>query len=473
MLQASQPGTILGYELLETIGEGAHAKVKLAIDPVSRQALAVKLVRKHRGPNGATALAQLQKEIKIHASVRNENIIAMVNAAEDDAYVYIVLEYAAAGELFDRIEPDVGVDEVVAHMYLQQLLAGLEYLHGRGIAHRDLKPENILLDQDGNLKISDFGLATVFAHKGQRRVLTTPCGTPPYVAPEIHRLNYQGDQVDIWAVGIILYVLLAGNTPWGEPTKHDDSFMFFCRHYTEGLRYMPWDGFPGDALELIMGMLSVDETKRYRMEDIKNNAWSSQPNPLLTDGKSNDPAQLAERLISNLGPAAEDMVDPMALTSYSQPSDLRADAYANGSDAADGARAGLVSFSQPMTVMDRYGATQGATQGTQIERGGFMDLFPSVRLTRFFSDAGLDAISEGLQGALEGLLVPHKMTPVSKRITFTTVDRRKCPMHGEIHVQPVSGGMHLIAFKKSKGDPIEFKRFYRAVLAAVQHLVVK
>ena len=112
----------------------------------------------------------------------------------------------------------MGIDEECAHLYFTQLLASVGYLHNLGICHRDLKPENMLLDDHGNLKLSDFGLATVFRHKGKTRILTTPCGTPPYVAPEIHACHYEGPKVDLWSSGIILYVLLAGNTPWGEPT---------------------------------------------------------------------------------------------------------------------------------------------------------------------------------------------------------------------------------------------------------------
>ncbi|KAJ3141129.1 Chk1 protein kinase [Geranomyces variabilis] len=423
--------SILGLEIGDTIGEGAHGKVKVAVDPTTRKSYAVKLVRKRSGESGAASLAALHKEIKIHAAVRHENIIALLNAAEDDAYLYLVLDYAAAGELFDRIEPDVGVDEVLAHMYFQQLLAGLEYLHGRGIAHRDLKPENILLDHHGNLKISDFGLATVFKHNGKRRILTTPCGTPPYVAPEIHLMRYNGDAVDIWAVGIILYVLLAGNTPWSEPTKHDKEFVYFVHRYNRGLRYEPWDGFPPHVLALLKGILNVDEAARFKMVDLRSNPWVNR-------------------------------------VAHSQPTDMRADAYQGRNMLSDDRRA-FVSFSQPLAMAVD---ADSATQSTQHDRGAFADLFPSVRLTRFYSDASLETLCQRIEESLETLLVQYKTNPVSRKISFTTVDRRKCPMHGEVQIQPVNTSLHLVAFRKSKGDPLEFKRFYRAIIAAVADLVV-
>ncbi|KAI8590525.1 kinase-like domain-containing protein [Geranomyces variabilis] len=449
--------SILGLEIGDTIGEGAHGN----------------------GESGAASLAALHKEIKIHAAVRHENIIALLNAAEDDAYLYLVLDYAAAGELFDRIEPDVGVDEVLAHMYFQQLLAGLEYLHGRGIAHRDLKPENILLDHHGNLKISDFGLATVFKHNGKRRILTTPCGTPPYVAPEIHLMRYNGDAVDIWAVGIILYVLLAGNTPWSEPTKHDKEFVYFVHRYNRGLRYEPWDGFPPHVLALLKGILNVDEAARFKMVDLRSNPWVNRENPMLTDGRCNNPALLAERMISNMEAAPNEYSQPDEMVAHSQPTDMRADAYQGRNMLSDDRRA-FVSFSQPLAMaVDADSATQSVCvlmrvpyKQTQHDRGAFADLFPSVRLTRFYSDASLETLCQRIEESLETLLVQYKTNPVSRKISFTTVDRRKCPMHGEVQIQPVNTSLHLVAFRKSKGDPLEFKRFYRAIIAAVADLVV-
>ncbi|KAI9015190.1 kinase-like domain-containing protein [Gaertneriomyces semiglobifer] len=384
------------------------------------------------------------------------------------------MEYAAAGELFDRIEPDIGIDEEVAHMYFIQLMAGTEYLHDKGICHRDLKPENILLDHHGNMKITDFGLATVFRHHGSRRILQTACGTPPYVAPEIHKQSYHGDAVDIWAMGIVLYVMLAGNTPWAEPTNHDDEFMHFLRHYNSGLKYSPWRSFPKDVLALLKGILHFDPEFRYTMDAIKQNPWVRIPNPLLTKGKCNNPAEVAVRLMRNMEQARGENYDSAKPTdetqgiSYSQPSDMRPDVYSNGHTLFDD-RPEYASFSQPQQM-----ALDSNTQHSQCssQSGGFLDVFPSDRITRFYSDADINTICTTLGTVFANFLVPCKIHPVSRKIGFTTVDKRKCPLHGEVVIQPVGPNLRLVIFRKSKGDPLEFKRLYRAIAAEVRQLVV-
>jgi len=198
---------VSGYILKETIGEGSNGKVKLAINSENGEVIAVKIISKQN----TKARKTLEREIALHQCLHHENIIELKRAVEDKNFVYMMMEYAAGGELFDKIAADYGLEEDLAHFYYKQLVAGMEYLHSRGIAHRDLKPENLLIDANGNLKISDFGLATLFKYKGVTRRLTSACGTPPYVAPEIHCMDYEGPPVDIWSSGIILFALLAGS----------------------------------------------------------------------------------------------------------------------------------------------------------------------------------------------------------------------------------------------------------------------
>ncbi|RKO91508.1 kinase-like domain-containing protein [Blyttiomyces helicus] len=429
MLSATQSSqsaaSVCGYELFGTLGQGSQGKVKLGRNPTTGLTVAIKITQKR-----PDLLAAVAREIKIHAQLHHENIIEVLDGAEDDRCSYIVMEYASAGELFDRIGGFPSQD----------------YMHERGVSHRDLKPENILLDGSGNLKISDFGLATVFRrHDGATRVLTTPCGSPPYVAPEIHRMEYKGDAVDIWSAGIILYVLLAGNTPWAEPTPHDEEFKFFLTQYP-ALNYPPWNGFSPSVLNLLRGILNVDPESRYSIAVIASNEWFRRENPLLTDGRCNDPALLAERMMSRV---EDDMMDI----------------------ASQGQAPAFVSFSQPV---GGGRASQGSSlrANSQTTRG-FGALFPAERLTRFYTLARPNEIFQTLAAVFESFLVPYKVHSKMFKIGFTTVDKRKCPLHGEVLVQPVSEGMYIVRFSKSKGDPIEFKRLYKALMEKCGDLVVR
>jgi serine/threonine-protein kinase CHEK1 len=133
-----------------------------------------------------------------------------------------------------------------------------------------------LLDEDGNLKVSDFGLATIFKMKNKIRLLKTPCGSPPYLAPEIREMQYDGSQVDIWSCGIILFVLLVGNTAWGEPSQDDYEFMNFYEGYPTLINTLPpWNSLGSNVLQLLIGMLNIDPNSRFNMETIKSSFWFS------------------------------------------------------------------------------------------------------------------------------------------------------------------------------------------------------
>jgi serine/threonine-protein kinase Chk1 len=150
----------------------------------------------------------IQKEVLIHKTLNHENIIKYYSSFQQLDKFYIILEYASGGELFDRIEPDFGMNVELAHKYFCQLIAGVEYLHTKGIVHRDLKPENLLLNDLDIIKIADFGLATLYQYRGQERSLTSPCGTAPYVAPEVlSKSEYKAQPTDIWYLKFLFKII--------------------------------------------------------------------------------------------------------------------------------------------------------------------------------------------------------------------------------------------------------------------------
>ncbi|KNC79750.1 CAMK/CAMKL/CHK1 protein kinase [Sphaeroforma arctica JP610] len=232
---ASNHNQFEGLELFDTLGEGTYAKVKLGITS-NGDKYAVKVVNirhKNLQPSEVVPTAgtpqqifdMVKKEICIHKNMKHKHIIQFHAYKQIESKIYLLLEYAAGGELFDKIEPDCGVDEDLAHVYFKQLISSVEYLHAMGVAHRDIKPENILLDDHNNFKISDFGLSTVFRNKGKERLLQRRCGTFPYIAPEVYNeLEYKAQPADIWSCGVVLITLLAGCLPWDEPSEQCSDF---------------------------------------------------------------------------------------------------------------------------------------------------------------------------------------------------------------------------------------------------------
>lgn len=169
--------------------------------------------------------AQIKKEISIMKMVRHTHVVGMKEVLASRTKIFIVLELIQGGELFDKIVNEGRFDESKARFYFRQLVEGVQYCHGLGICHRDLKPENLLLDENGNLKISDFGLSALYVGDpdadgaSRTELLHTTCGTPNYVAPEVLAdQGYDGKKADVWSCGVILYVLLAGFLPFDEST---------------------------------------------------------------------------------------------------------------------------------------------------------------------------------------------------------------------------------------------------------------
>lgn len=207
------PRVTAKYDIKALIGRGSFSRVVRVENRLTRQPYAIKMIDRVQGKE------VFESELKVLRRVKHQYIIQLVEVFETKDKVYMVMELATGGELFDRIIAKGSFTERDATRVLQMVLEGVEYLHGLGIAHRDLKPENLLYyhpGHDSKIMITDFGLSATI--KGDNMMRTT-CGTPEYIAPEILARKPYTCQVDMWAVGVITYILLSGTMPFDDENR--------------------------------------------------------------------------------------------------------------------------------------------------------------------------------------------------------------------------------------------------------------
>jgi serine/threonine-protein kinase Chk1 len=300
----------------QTLGEGAFGDVKLLVNRRTKAEVALKLVDMKEHPDAGDVVA---KEIQIHKMLIHDNIIRFYGSRREGHTEYLFLEYASGGELFDRIEPDVGMDPLIAQSYFQQLICGVDYLHSLGIAHRDLKPENILLDGKGTLKISDFGFATVFRTRGVERLLEKRCGTLPYVAPEVLHKQYKAVPADIWSCGVILVALLAGELPWDRPCIDCPEYKTWKDEQKMAQHQMPWKKLELAALNFVKRILCSQPSKRLTIEQMQNHPWLTKRPSSAGGIRMSGVTPMNKKMTS--GTALNSSVDDSLtrLFSYSQP----------------------------------------------------------------------------------------------------------------------------------------------------------
>lgn len=444
------------------------------------------------------------------------------------------MELADGGDLFDKIESDVGVGEDIAHVYFTQLVKGIAYMHSKGVAHRDIKPENILLSDTGDLKLADFGLAALFEYEGKRRLCTSSCGSPPYTAPEVATCDtktvkragggYSGDLVDIWSCGVVLFVLLAGNTPWDEPKDTSYEFHEYVTSNGRPEGDELWDRLPPNTLSLLRGMMRVDASDRFSLETVSKHPWFTRPNPYLNNaGAIQNPVAMATQMFESMKIDFEQ--DPLAPSqsqsqrqsqrstatdlmvvdsqeeqsnhqklSSTQPDPLsdditfdwerpsRSATTVNGVGDSSRPRANTMttknfSYTDDSLLADEPSMSQFSQRPTvpitrtQFARQ-FHDILPSQPMTRFFSPWPTNSLWPLLQRAFHQLSIPVPETPHAEAnrswIKIKTLDARGCQMRGDIVVEPavagVQAGMLEVMMVKIKGDPVEWRRLFKKVV---------
>ncbi|XP_030121073.2 serine/threonine-protein kinase DCLK3 [Taeniopygia guttata] len=265
------------YEIGRTIGDGNFAVVKECRHCDSNQIYAMKIVDKSKLKEKED---MMESEILIIRSLSHPNIVSLIEVYETEAEIYLILEYVPGGDLFDAIIESVKFTEHDAAVMITDLCEALVYIHSKNIVHRDLKPENLLVqhnaDKSTTLKLADFGLA-----KQVTKPIFTVCGTPTYVAPEILAEKGYGLEVDMWAAGVILYILLCGFPPFRSQDRDQEELFQIIQlgHYEFLSPY--WDNISAAAKDLITRLLIVDPLKRYTARQVLQHPW------IRTAGKTN------------------------------------------------------------------------------------------------------------------------------------------------------------------------------------------
>ncbi|XP_012273032.1 MAP/microtubule affinity-regulating kinase 3 [Orussus abietinus] len=251
------------YDIEGTIGKGNFAVVKLARHRLTKTEVAIKIIDKTQ--LDPTNLEKVYREVEIMKQLEHPHIVKLYQVMETKNMIYMVCEYASKGEIFDYIARYGRMGEPRARATFAQILSAVEYCHASGVAHRDLKAENLLLDGQMNVKIADFGFSNRFA-PGER--LSTWCGSPPYAAPEVFRgKHYAGPEIDVWSLGVVLYVLVCGALPF------DGSTLQSLRDRVLSGRFRIPYFMSTDCESLIRKMLVLEPGKRYTIPQIKRHRW--------------------------------------------------------------------------------------------------------------------------------------------------------------------------------------------------------
>ncbi|EDO17744.1 hypothetical protein Kpol_1033p50 [Vanderwaltozyma polyspora DSM 70294] len=261
--------TLKDFQIMRTLGTGSFGRVHLVRSVHNKRYYAIKVLKKQQ----IFKMKQIEHtndERKILKIVEHPFLIRMWGTFQDSRNLFMVMDYIEGGELFSLLRKSQRFPNPVAKFYAAEVILALDYLHSHNIIYRDLKPENILLDRNGHIKITDFGFA-----KEVSTVTWTLCGTPDYIAPEVIATKPYNKSVDWWSLGILIYEMLAGYTPF-----YDTTPMKTYEKILHGKVNYP-SFFHPDVIDLLARLITADLTRRLGnlqsgAEDIKSHAWFSE-----------------------------------------------------------------------------------------------------------------------------------------------------------------------------------------------------
>jgi len=473
------------YLVKETLGEGGFSKVKLGVHEKTGEKVALKIL-KSKGKMSKSGIKQVESEIAAMTRLKHPNILQLKEVDWDCPYkkkngsetriMLVVLELATGGELFEFLSYSGFFDEAVARTYFQQLISGVECCHEQGVAHRDLKPENLLLSEDFILKLADFGFSSI-ARSAEK--MYTECGTPGYMAPEVYGSKgaegYDGFAADVWACGVILFIMLAGFPPFQKPSNSDWWFnklntnkhaLFWQAHSRSAY-------FSEQTKDFINKILNPDPARRISIADMKKHPWwkgATVSNAQLVaelQRRKHQVDEVKER--EKERKRGERALDAEPMRSVDEP--MRG-------DGAGDADPDQLPVSPPRMAFRNYvfkdptlrvvSASDELDFGPEEVRAAPKQLPEVVRYTRFETTLSPLRAIERVQdvilsnsGKVSDCKDEYKLKAAFGHVSFVV----------EVFASPDSKEAHVVDFRKKKGTAEEFRELYQEIRAQLADVV--
>jgi len=258
-----------GFTVGNTIGRGAYAVVKEGMSKKYNRKVAIKIISKYIAPREYLQRFLL-RELEVVSTLRHDNLIKYYQGIETSHRVYVIMEYASNGTLLDAIRKERYIDEIRSKQWFIQLISAVMYIHERGVVHRDIKCENILLDNELQIKLSDFGFARGNMHpeNGRYPLSTTYCGSYSYAAPEVLRgVPYHPQMADIWSTGVVLYAMVFGRLPFD-----DTNFASLLKQVSDKVVF-PRLPVTSEPVKLLIRRILSPAKLRATIPEILNDTW--------------------------------------------------------------------------------------------------------------------------------------------------------------------------------------------------------
>lgn len=414
------------YELGRLLGQGTFAKVYYGRSMETNQSVAIKVIDKDKVMK-VGLVDQVKREISGMRLVKHPNIIELYEVMATKSKIYYIMEYAKGGELFNKVAKGK-LKEDAARKYFHQLISAVDFCHSRGVYHRDIKPENLLVDENDNLKVTDFGLSALAESKWQDGLLHTTCGTPAYVAPEvIGRKGYDGAKADVWSCGVVLYVLLAGYLPF-----HDSNLMQMYRKIGKAEFKCP-NWFPAEVRRLLFKILDPNPGTRITIPKIKESSWFKKgfySKSTKSDVKNED------------------------LSSTDTDTDIGASGpRENGNTAAE--------TKQDSVIPPNLNAFDIISFSAGFDLSGLFEENSERKEARFTSRKSASTIISKIEEIAKRLRMKVKKKDRGLMRLEALKEGRKGILSIDAEIFQVTPTFHLIELKKSNGDTLEYQKILK------------